>query len=254
MLPTVYSSQRTRAAHPHTPGDISDTSANKIERLLKDLAVLHCGLPALLGALRYTCVHGRHAPQDPATARFERGCQNAALSADDIATLQESLMLFLPLPLQTQARALINVARDKGPQSAERERLDCWLASNLAAACLLTGLPDARHKPGPALHALAYAWGRLTSLDAAHLEFKAQFDDAKAKHLFPHASGSAAFKNARNAFNDAVRWQLVAMLPAIALPYASIQKSITGYENKRAAVLVLIRLHENMLKAKPVYF
>lgn len=252
MLPTSYSSQRTQAAHLHAPGDISDTPANKIERLLKDLSVLHCGLPALLGALRYTCAHGRQARQDSATALFEQECQKAALSADDIATLQESLLL--PLPLQTRARALMTVARDKGPQSAEHERLDCWLASNLAAACLLTALPDARHKPGPALHALAYAWGRLTSLDAAHREFRAQFDVAKAKHLLPHASGSAAFKNARNAFNDAVRWQLVAMLPAIAVSYESIQKSITGYENKRAAVLVLIRSHENILKAKPEYF
>lgn len=252
MYPISRPLPRAQDAHPDAIGDISGMPADNVDRLLKALCVLHCSLPALLGALQHTCSNGECSPDDPATVPFEQEFQKTRLAIDEMATLRDSLIMFLPLRLQTEARALVSAAHGKGPQSAEHDRLTVWLASNLRAAKLLDYLPDPQGNPVPTLQALAYAWGRLLDPEFAHGEFRARFDASKAEHLRGFAPDSAAFVKARNAFNDAVRLQLVDTLPEMRPPYQGIQASVTGYENKRKAVLTLIHLYKNISSSMPL--
>jgi hypothetical protein len=236
----------TRAFTPEIPASVP--VEEKIESLLGNLTIWHCEKSTVLKALQHTFSANKEAPVDHVLTEFAKGLKLANLSSDEIRLLQQGLIAHLPEHMKQEAAAFFTTPAEHGQQLETQDRLGNWLAAHISAAKALEGLSNVPGEPPLGLSALSYAWGFQPSQALRKTTFIEQFENAKKSHLQNLISGSQQFVDARNAFNNAVRSQLVNLNPAIKAQYEQLDASGIGYEEKGKQVGHLIQLHLNINK------
>jgi len=218
-------------------------SEEKIDSLLDALAIWHCEKPTVLKALQHTCLASKEEEVDHALSGFANSLERANLTTAEMQLLQKGLIAHLPEHMKQEASAFFPIPGQHGQQSGTQDGLRNWAAAHISAAKVLENFPSAPEAPLLVLQALSYAWGFRASQALAATTLIDQLENAKTGHLQNLADGSPQFMHARNAFNDAVRSQLVNLDPAIKAQYQQLDASGIGYEDKKKKMGALIQLH-----------
>lgn len=153
------------------------------------------------------------------------------LPPEEIRLLQQYSIAHLPSPLKEQAQAIITT---HGQNAAEPEKqLAVWAAANQVAAKTLEQIPDIGKRCTLALEALSYVWGGDEGEELAKTPFCGSFEASKENHSRHLAPASEEFVAARNALNNAIREQLLMLLPAIKEEYGTLNSSAWTTIKKR---------------------